>query len=68
MASYLGFFTILWFTWLQVTLFDVRFATNSLFSRFEKVLALFVMGVYAFAGAMYDTSNVGHYYIGRKIP
>ena len=59
MASYLGFFTILWFTWLQVSLFDVRFATNSILSRFEKAVALFVMGIFAFSEAMYDTSDVG---------
>ncbi|OGE50093.1 hypothetical protein PENARI_c018G07872 [Penicillium arizonense] len=33
MASYVGFFCILWFTWAQVTLYDVRFATDSVLER-----------------------------------
>ena len=67
MASYLGFFTILWFTWLQVSLFDVRFATNSIFDRFSKIVALFVMGTYAFSGPLYDTSHTQFNYIGFRI-
>ncbi|KAL2827109.1 bacterial low temperature requirement A protein-domain-containing protein [Aspergillus pseudoustus] len=33
LASYIGFICVLWFTWCQVTLYDVRFATDSLFER-----------------------------------
>ncbi|PYH79114.1 hypothetical protein BO82DRAFT_404569 [Aspergillus uvarum CBS 121591] len=33
LASYVGFISILWFTWCQVTLYDVRFATDSIFER-----------------------------------
>jgi Bacterial low temperature requirement A protein (LtrA) len=33
LSSYIGFFCILWFTWCQVTLYDVRFATDSIFER-----------------------------------
>jgi hypothetical protein len=28
LKNYLGFFTLLWFTWLQYSLFDVRFSTG----------------------------------------
>lgn len=67
MASYLGFFAVLWLTWLQVSLYDVRFATNSLFGRFSKIVALFVMGAYAFAGAMYNTSQTAFNYLGFRL-
>ncbi|KAL2794797.1 bacterial low temperature requirement A protein-domain-containing protein [Aspergillus keveii] len=33
LASYIGFICVLWFTWCQVTLYDVRFATDSIFER-----------------------------------
>jgi low temperature requirement protein LtrA len=33
LSSYIGFFCILWFTWCQVTLYDVRFSTDSVFER-----------------------------------
>ncbi|RAH63755.1 uncharacterized protein BO66DRAFT_433188 [Aspergillus aculeatinus CBS 121060] len=33
LASYVGFISILWFTWCQVSLYDVRFATDSIFER-----------------------------------
>lgn len=33
LKSYIGFFALIWLTWYQVTLFDVRFSTNSLWDR-----------------------------------
>ncbi|OJK04796.1 hypothetical protein ASPACDRAFT_56231 [Aspergillus aculeatus ATCC 16872] len=33
LASYVGFIGILWFTWCQVSLYDVWFATDSIFER-----------------------------------
>ncbi|PYI21546.1 hypothetical protein BO99DRAFT_430655 [Aspergillus violaceofuscus CBS 115571] len=33
LASYVGFISNLWFTWCQVSLYDVRFATDSIFER-----------------------------------
>ncbi|RAH41001.1 uncharacterized protein BO95DRAFT_518304 [Aspergillus brunneoviolaceus CBS 621.78] len=33
LASYVGFISILWFTWCHVSLYDVRFATDSIFER-----------------------------------
>jgi hypothetical protein len=47
LTSYIGFFCILWFTWLQVSMFDVRFVADSLFERVAKALHLGVMiGMY----------------------
>ena len=43
MESYIGFFSFLWFTWLQVTLFDVRFSSDSTFERLCKLLQFGVM-------------------------
>ncbi|MFI5420433.1 MAG: low temperature requirement protein A [Nitrososphaerales archaeon] len=59
LKNYIGFFTILWFTWLQTSLFDVRFATDSIFNRFCKAISFGVMTGFAICGAIYDTQNVG---------
>ena len=50
MSDYVGFVTILWSTWLQITIFDVRFASDSLFERLCKLLQLGVMIGFAVAG------------------
>ena len=59
LKNYIGFFTILWFTWLETTLFDVRFATDSVFDRICKAISFGVMTGFAVCGAIYDTSHVG---------
>ena len=43
LASYIGFFCILWFTWCQVTLYDVRFATDSVIERISHLCHFGVM-------------------------
>ena len=58
LKNYLGFFTILWFTWLETSLFDVRFATDSVFNRVCKAISFGVMTGFAICGAIYDTTNV----------
>ena len=50
LTSYLGFFTILWFTWIQVTLFDVRFGVDSLFERVLRMMHFGVMVGFAIVG------------------
>ena len=67
MASYLGFFSLIWFTWLQVGLFDVRFAIDSLFLRATKSVAICVMGLFAFSGPLFDTSDTQDDYRGFRI-
>jgi low temperature requirement protein LtrA len=57
LSDYIGFFCILWFTWLQVALFDMRFETNSFFDRFCKALQLAVMGGFAVTGWNYHPSE-----------
>jgi low temperature requirement protein LtrA len=58
LKNYIGFFTILWFTWLETSLFDVRFATDSVFNRVCKAVSFGVMTGFAITGAIYDTANV----------
>ena len=40
LQNYIGFFTILWFTYLQTTLKDVRFGADSVFDRVCKTITL----------------------------
>ncbi len=58
LKNYVGFFTLLWFTWFQTSLFDVRFASDSVFDRLCKAISLGVMTGFAVTGAIYDTTNV----------
>ena len=46
---------MIWFTWLQVTLFDIRFARDSIFERGCKALQLGVMVGFASAGTRFTT-------------
>ncbi|CEJ79833.1 hypothetical protein VHEMI00050 [[Torrubiella] hemipterigena] len=39
----IGFFCLLWLTWLAVTLFEVRYATDSIFSRVATAVQLGVL-------------------------
>jgi len=43
LTSYIGFFCVLWFTWCQVSLFDVRFVADSVLERTAKAVHLGVM-------------------------
>lgn len=43
LASYILFFIILWFTWLQVTLYDIRFSVDSVYERACKAIHFAVM-------------------------
>lgn len=46
---------MLWFTWLQVTLFDIRFGIDSAFERLCKALQFGVMTGFAIVGPAYKT-------------
>jgi hypothetical protein len=71
LASYIGFFCILWFTWCkkltreildyladihigQVTMYDVRFATDSIFERLAHTCHFGVMVGLAIIGPLFD--------------
>ncbi|EED16145.1 conserved hypothetical protein [Talaromyces stipitatus ATCC 10500] len=53
--SYVGFVGIIWFTWLQVTLFDIRFSRDSIFERICKVVQLSAMVGFASAGSRFSS-------------
>ena len=53
LKSYIGFFSMLWFTWLQVSLFDVRFGTDSVFERICQALQFGIMAGFAVVGPGY---------------
>ncbi|KAL8708361.1 MAG: hypothetical protein Q9220_006741 [cf. Caloplaca sp. 1 TL-2023] len=55
--SYIGFFALLWFTWLQVVLYDVRFGVDSLFERLAKLVHIGVMVTFAIIGTRFDSSH-----------
>lgn len=62
-SSYIGFFAILWFTWLQVVLYDVRFGVDSVFERICKLIHFGVMVSYAVVGTKFDPSDIANNYI-----
>jgi len=47
LASYCLFFIILWFTWLHVTLLDVRFSVDSVYERVCKSIHFIVMAAFS---------------------
>ncbi|EGD96011.1 hypothetical protein TESG_03472 [Trichophyton tonsurans CBS 112818] len=53
--SYVCFLGIIWFTWLQVTLFDIRFARDSVFERVCKAVQLATMVGFASTGSGFAT-------------
>ncbi|CAI7597963.1 unnamed protein product [Penicillium manginii] len=55
LGAYIGFLGVIWFTWLQVTLFDIRFARDSIFERICKAFQLGVMVGFASAGSRFTT-------------
>ena len=50
LTAYIGFFSLLWLTWYQVSLYDVRFSSDSLFERVAKALHFGTMVGFAVIG------------------
>lgn len=50
LKAYVGFFSLLWLTWYQVSLYDVRFSTDSVFERVAKAVHFGVMVGFAVLG------------------
>ncbi|KAL2071971.1 hypothetical protein VTL71DRAFT_11314 [Oculimacula yallundae] len=61
---YVGFFLILWTTWFQITIFDVRFAADSFLERSCKMLQFISFAIFAAAGSTFNpgTSDSYKYY------
>ncbi|KAI9640181.1 hypothetical protein NHQ30_011418 [Ciborinia camelliae] len=57
LKSYAGFFCILWFLWLQVGLFDVRFVSDSILERLGKAFQFGVMMGLAIVGPDFNSSD-----------
>ncbi|KPI37052.1 uncharacterized protein AB675_3696 [Cyphellophora attinorum] len=53
------FFLIVWNTWLQTTIYDVRFATDSVFHRVCKGLSFGVFVGFVVASTLFNTSHTG---------
>jgi hypothetical protein len=52
-------FVLLWSTWFQITIFDVRFAQDSVFERFCKIYQFLAFVLLAAVGASFDPAAVG---------
>ncbi|KAF3936766.1 hypothetical protein ABW19_dt0202646 [Dactylella cylindrospora] len=61
LQSYIGFFALLWFTWLQAALFDIRFAKDSLIQRIAKALQIGVMVGFAAVNSKFDPRHPERY-------
>jgi hypothetical protein len=57
LSSYVGFFCILWFTWYQVSLYDLRFYSDSIFERICKALQFGIMVGFAVVGPQWDPNE-----------
>jgi hypothetical protein len=57
LGSYVGFFTLLWFTWFSTIIFDVRFAIDSWFTRLSKACSFGIMTAFAMSSVFFDTAD-----------
>ncbi|KJZ69117.1 hypothetical protein HIM_11496 [Hirsutella minnesotensis 3608] len=56
--AYIGFFFLLWITWLLVTLFDVRYVTDSILSRVTRAVQLGVLVGFTIVAPNFNPSNL----------
>jgi hypothetical protein len=54
----MGFFTLMWFTWLQTSLFDVRFSTDSVINRIFKAISFGIMTGFAVVSSQYEPNDL----------
>lgn len=57
LTAYIGFFALLWLTWYQVSLYDVRFSADSVFERIAKGIHFGVMVGFAVIGPQWKPSQ-----------
>ncbi|KAF4335948.1 bacterial low temperature requirement a [Fusarium beomiforme] len=55
--AYVGYFSVLWITWLTTSLYDVRFVTDSLFERAARGVHLGVMVGFAVVAPKFTPSE-----------
>ncbi|RFU75351.1 hypothetical protein TARUN_6897 [Trichoderma arundinaceum] len=56
-GSYIGYFCMLWMTWLVVGLYDVRFVTDSIFERLVRAVHLGVFVGFAVVAPKFDPND-----------
>jgi low temperature requirement protein LtrA len=57
LAAYIGFFAIIWSTWFQITLHDVRFSLDSVYERICKVIQMIVFVAFALIGSKFQPTS-----------
>lgn len=57
LLAYIGFFGILWSSWFQITLHDVRFARDSLYERCCKTIQFIVFVGLALVGSAFNPAG-----------
>ncbi|PVI04200.1 hypothetical protein DM02DRAFT_651805 [Periconia macrospinosa] len=57
LTAYIGFFGILWSSWFQVTLHDVRFARDSIYERVCKMIQFIVFVGLALVGSSFTPGS-----------
>ncbi|PHH93401.1 hypothetical protein CDD83_3714 [Cordyceps sp. RAO-2017] len=55
--AYIGYFYLLWLTWLLVTLFDVRYVTDSIFNRMTRAVQLGVLVGFTVVAPKFNPTN-----------
>jgi hypothetical protein len=59
LIAFIGFFLIIWSTWFQITLHDVRFAQDSIYERVCKVSQFVVFVAFGLVGADFAPEEGG---------
>ncbi|KAI5840824.1 bacterial low temperature requirement A protein-domain-containing protein [Morchella snyderi] len=67
LSSYILFFIILWFTWLHVTLLDVRFSVDSVYERICKAMHFAVMAAFSSVSTDWDPFSPDDVYSVRSL-
>ncbi|KAJ2978707.1 hypothetical protein NQ176_g3667 [Zarea fungicola] len=55
--AYVGYFSLLWGTWFVVTLYDVRYVTDSIFERMARAIQLGVLVGFAVVAPNFDPED-----------
>ncbi|KAJ9666764.1 hypothetical protein H2201_003168 [Coniosporium apollinis] len=55
--AYIGFFAIIWSTWFQITLHDVRFARDCVYERFCKTMQMIAFVGFALVGSKFTPGS-----------
>lgn len=61
LETYVGFFTLLWFTWFCTIIYDVRFAIDSWFTRMSKACSFGIMTAFAISTIFFNAEDEAHF-------